>query len=420
MLLQNTLNAIDNVKLLIKQLLEGIISPSEFRYYIKDYSKNMVVSLFRDSFPYFSANIRNIITELFQDYFFDTYDDTKSYLMEYVDDKEFFTELKIFHDEIYEKGMNIRTLEEFYRKKHENSKLRFSYLEKQLLLKIEKSIVENVDLSYNIIAKELKTTQKSITKTLQRLNSKGIYLGGEIDWNKIGFKEYFILDADDNPNNDDIVWEKYQLFPYMDMTHIVSKRNRQNNVTYSVKSKITRISIRALINYISLSQFRYYNKTGTYFGKADKNSRRNMALNLNKYPYAVQLLLNCKEDYKHPRYNKITDMYTVSTRTLIRLKSKLISNNVIKPHIIIANNNFVELIVISQDQPIKLLQQVPLSITYKVVAPRREELWISKLSIWRNDLETAAKIINEDKTMYIIIKSLKYDNNVLSLRDNKK
>ncbi|MHA1302593.1 MAG: hypothetical protein ACTSQE_02115 [Candidatus Heimdallarchaeaceae archaeon] len=410
----NTVREIETIKHLIQELLNGIITPSNFRLLISKYQKPKVKALFRDSFPHFVPNHRQIFTDIFSRYFFNE-EISKNYpLWKYIDYKDFFKGIKIFHDNFYDRSMKIKEIECFFKERF-HLDLNLSHLEKEILFRLNNSIKENKPIAYQTLAEDLNVTKKRITRIIQGLKDKGIWLGSIIKWDKIGFSEYFLFNPS-HYNKDSLIFEeKYELFPKLSLRYIIKTVADERITGYKVLNKKIFTNLNILFNKTKLSEI--VNYTG-YGKKLVTNEFYQGISNFNQLEqplkkikdYGIQLLLNSRQDYKHPKFVQIANDYNVSVRTLIRIKAKLLKEQILKPHLFVNSKEFLHLIIISKNELTTLYKMVPTIESYYLTDEDNNRLWISILSIWREDFEIFYIKFGKKLEIYLVTK--KYYNSL--------
>jgi len=398
---------IKEIRNLIRNLLEGYISPSEFRLKTGKYSQKKVYTLFRDSFPKFETTIKNIIARLFKSYFLSEDYEKNIFLIEYVDYKNFFPELKKFHDSVYFKGMNLKEIENYFLKQLVE-KSTFTPIEKEFLKLLNKQIENKEPIVFNKIAKKLNVSNKKITIILNNLKKKGIRLKASIDWKRIGISEYFTL-SEKEVDKSILIKKKYTLFPDLKIQHITSL-NEDKKAEYRVVNKKYIINIPIILKNRNLSKQNKIIKQAIMEKKEILENESNYLKNNNirckeikTNDYTLCLLINCAKDYKRPNFKVITENYEISERTLTRIKQKFVEQEIIKPEIRIKSKNHVRILLITETQQSFLYSLLPALEEYQVIDKRNNQSWFYIIQIWREDVESLLKTLKKYSKCYLVI-----------------
>jgi len=176
---------------LISALLTGAIEVSDFRLSICHFSKTNVIDLFCNSFPKFSSGVKTKITDTFTRYFFSNDKIDTNEFWRFVDFRDFWPELRKFHDVIYSRNMTLSDVIKFFEQTlfQTKSRLNLNFLEKKIIDRLGK----NPSSLYKQLAEDLGISEKKVSVTLKNLNSRGIYLGGLISYESIGLHEFFLF-----------------------------------------------------------------------------------------------------------------------------------------------------------------------------------------------------------------------------------
>ncbi|MHA1203377.1 MAG: hypothetical protein ACTSSL_00305 [Candidatus Heimdallarchaeaceae archaeon] len=398
---------IKEIRRLIENLLEGYISPTEFRTKTAKYSQKKVYTLFRDSFPKFETTIKNIVVRLFKSYFFSKDYEKNIFLIEYVDYKNFFPELKQFHDSVYFKGMNLKEIENYFLKQLVE-KSTFTPLEKEFLKLLNEQIESKEPIIFNKIAKKLNVSNKKITIILNNLKKKGIRLKASIDWKKIGINEYFTL-SEKEVGKSILIKKNYTLFPDLKILYIISL-SEDKTADYRVVNKKYIINIPIILKNRNLSkqnkimeqvilQKKEHLEDKSNYLKINSANHKEKKTN----DYILSLLVNCAKDYKRPNFKVITENYEISERTLTRTKQKFVDQEIIKPEIRIKSKNHVKILLITKSQQSFLYPLLPSLEEYNVIDKLNNQSWFYILQIWREDVEDLLKILKKYSNCYLVI-----------------
>ncbi|MHA1868161.1 MAG: hypothetical protein ACTSXD_08940 [Candidatus Heimdallarchaeaceae archaeon] len=403
---------IKEIKELIENLLKGYISPTEFRMKKVKYSQKKVCTLFRDSFPKFETTIKDIIVRLFKSYFFSKEYEKNIFLMEYADYKNFFPELKQFHDSIYFKGMNLKEIENYFSRQLVE-KNTFTPLEKEFLKLLNEQIENKESIIFNEIAKRLNVSNKKITIIINNLRKKGIKLEASIDWKKVGINEYFSL-SEKEVGKSTLIKKNYTLFPDLKIQQVISL-NENETADYKIVNKKYIVNIPIIIKNRNLSkQNKIIEQIMLQKNEKLKDKQYLVHDNTNhtekkSIDYIISLLVNCSKDYKRPNFRQITENYEISERTLTRAKQRFVQQGIINPEIKIKSKNHVKILLITKTKKVFLYPLLPSLEEYHVVDKKNNQLWFYILQIWREDIEDLLKILKKYPNCHLVIsEEIKY------------
>lgn len=395
---QNQTN--EKTKSLIKLLLTGNINVSDFRLEVTKYSATKTINLFRDSLSHFTSDFRCKTADIFAKYFFNKHSINITKLWKYVDYKDFWVELKIFHDIFYTKSMTLnQTLKHFEKRLVKLSSERFlTYIEQKLLESLEKDPLT----SYRKISRELGVSEKKITTTMKGLTLKGIYLGSLVNYSSIGLREVFCFDYSDIFNDVFVFLEKHDLFPQLSFFHGVTYSNGDNPSFFYVKSKKIIGNPSILSKGISIQDWRGHSppnkaKRNVTFVNFDSDD---FIYSLNK-KYILQLMRNCEKNYKRPELSRISNQNDVSVRTLIRTKSKLVESGAVQPKLFLGGNKLTQLLIISKNELVELYNKLPFIESFELSGYNEDIFWLSLVSIFPSDFKTVYSLYKDIAEVFL-------------------
>jgi hypothetical protein len=297
--------------------------------------------------------------------------------------RNFWPELRKFHDTIYSQGMNLSDIVKFFeRTLHRTSYgLKLSFLEKRII----EILGKKPSSLYKQIAEDLGISEKKVSVTLKNLNTRGIYLGGLISYKTFGLHEFFSFNRSDNFGDNAVLIDRYILFPDLNITHGIMPRKKHGPSFYYVKEKKMYFNSNILTKELSI---RDWKKQPLPKQKNFSESGTNTELKKvshEKQPYLSYLLRNCELDFKRPDIKTISESHDVSARTLFRLKSRLIEDEIIQPNMVVESFNLLQVLIVSKSELVELYNKVPFIRTYQIHDDFGDASWLSYLSIFMPD-----------------------------------
>jgi DNA-binding Lrp family transcriptional regulator len=392
---------------LIRELFNGITEASDFRLKINQFSTTKVRNLFRDSLPLFSSKLRDKFVNVFLRYFFNNRQIDFNDLWKFVGYRDFWCQIKKFHDFIYTRDMNFNNVVHYF----ENSLLkrdikpRFSYLEKKIIEWIDKDpFILNKD-----IAQKLEISQKKASVIIRNLKTKGVFLGSLTDYRRVGSYEFFSFTSISREERKIAFFDEYNLFPEFKLVHGVIFNQINNSSFFYVKSKKTFCNVRALHHGISIQDWREHIKTE----RANQNlSFNNTSFEIDSFKnknYILHLMRNCEFDFRKPDIVEISQKQNISTRTLFRAKTKLKDQGIIKPCMVIESDELMTLLVLSEKELLELYSKVPYARAYQIQDMSGDTRWVSFLSVFTQDFKFLYSLINKKTEIFQIISKNRKD-----------
>ena len=387
---------------LISQLLSGAIEVSDFRLAIVQLSKSKITNLFRDSFPKFTSGLKSRITSLFSRYFFNDLSYDKNEFWRFVDHKNLWSELMNFHDLTYSREMSFSDVFRYLEKKLNSTKsqLNLAHLEKKVI----ESLGKNPSSLHKTIADELGISEKKTSIIIKELKNKGIYLGSLISYDSVNLHEFFSFNNSTDLGTNAKLIDEYVLFPDFKIIHGIISRKKHGPSFHYVKDKKTFFNFEILTKGVSIKDWKEH---PTQFKKSDiiKPSHHATPTYVfsDSQPHIAHLLRNCELDFKKPDIKNIADSNDVSARTLFRVKSKLIEEQVIQPNVVIENSDMLQLFIISKFELDKFYNKVPYINTFQVQDDFGDRSWISYLSIFIPDFKFIHSLLNEKTELFQVV-----------------
>ncbi|MBY8999305.1 MAG: hypothetical protein KGD64_00115 [Candidatus Heimdallarchaeota archaeon] len=392
----------DKESSLISSLLEGASEVSDFRLAINQFSKTKVTNLFRDSFSKFSSGVKAKITVTFNRYFFN---DTKIDINEFwrfVNFRNFWAELRKFHDIVYSRDMSLNEVLKYFDRtlNSTKSRLNLNFLEKKIIEKLGKT----PSALYKQIADDLDISEKKVSVTLQELNLRGIYLGSLISYNSLNLYEFFSFNRVDDFGENVVLIDKFVLFPNLRITHGILPIKKHGPSFYYVKDKKVFFNYNVLNQGLSIQDWKKHSS----FSKRKKlvvqtKNPTSGSISSDKYPYITQLLRNCELDFKRPNVRDIAGSYDVSSRTLFRVKSKLIEEQIIQPNLMVENTDMLQIFIVSKSELVELYNKVPFISSYQISDDFGEISWLSYLSLFIPDFKYLYSQFNRRTEIFQVI-----------------
>ncbi|NPD89404.1 MAG: winged helix-turn-helix domain-containing protein [Asgard group archaeon] len=396
-----------NVLRLINELLSGVTEASDFRLQINQFSTTKVRNLFRDSLPQFSSKLRDKFVAIFLKHFFNNRQIEFNDLWKFVGYRDFWCQVKKFHDFIYSRDMNFNNVIQYFERNllRGNTKPRFGYLEKKIIEWMDK----NPSILNKEIANKLDVSQKKVSIIIKNLKTKGIFLGSLVDYKRVDSFEFFSFSNVTKNKKDILFFDEYTLFPNFKLTQGVLAKKINDNSLFYVLNKKTFCNVKPLNHGISIQDWQEH----VIIDKAKTNPSicinkdAKLEVIMNK-EYILHLMRNCEIDFKKPNIAEISQRYSISTRTLFRAKTKLKDQGIINPRLIIESDELMTLLVISDKELLELYNKVPYIKTYQIQAISDGTRWISFLSIFVQDFKFLYPLINKKAEIFqIIIKKRK-------------
>lgn len=388
--------------ILISSLLDGAIEVSDFRLSIGHFSKTKVTNLFRDSFPKFSSGVKTKIADVFTRYFFSNDKIDTNEFWRFVDFRDFWPELRKFHDVIYSRNMTLSDVIKFFEQTlfQTKSRLNLNFLEKKIIDRLGK----NPFSLYKQLAEDLGISEKKVSVTLKNLNSRGIYLGGLISYESIGLHEFFSFNRSEGFGDNAVLIDRYLLFPDLNITHGVMPLKKHGPSFYYVKEKKMYFNPDILNKGLPIQTWKKHSLIKQKnLSDSDINTELKK-VSSEKQPYLPYLLRNCELDFKRPDIKTIAESHDVSARTLFRLKSKLIEDKVIRPNMVVENPDLLQILLVSKFELEELYKKVPFIRTYQIHDDFGDTSWLSYLSIFMPDFKYVYSRLNRHVEVFQVIK----------------
>ena len=385
---------------LIDSLVYGEINPSDFGVRINQFSKTMSKNLFHDSFPKFNASLRTKSTDVFVRYFFNDQEYPTNDLWKFVDYRDFWVQLRNFHDYIYNKSMILSDVVNFLEENlySANNLLNLSFLEQRVIEQIDKTpSIRNKD-----IAEKFHVSEKAISHLMNGLRNKGIILGSSIDYNSLDSFEFFTLGSIEEYSEKATILHEYKLFPNFSLGYGVASERITSPTCYVIINKRTVCNTRVLNMGISLKDWSKHHRKAEISPLVQKEESSYYISPLNK-DYILQLARNCEINFKRPKIKDIADNFEVSIRTLFRIKSKLIRMGIIEPQVILDNEQLMSVLLISDKELSEFYNKVPSVSSYEIQDYDQNIKWFTFLSIFPNDFNFIYKKINNSMEIYQVI-----------------
>ncbi len=403
----------------LNALLMGSIEPNNFRLGLQKHSQQRTISLFRDSFPKFSSLMKEKLVGAFSNFFFIEETFHNSPFWQFVNRANFWVEIKFFHDFLYSKNMKLNEIISYFKSytSRKSQVVGFNTIEKFVISCLEK----NPDLTYSMIAQDLNISEKKVTLIVQNLKTVKIYLGCLIDYSYFGFHEYFSFSSYDlNESFSPFRNITYTLFPSFSLSHGISFSKTVNPKLFYVKEKKSISNSKLFLESI------YYKDCKSLFNPS-LTSKSAVSLCVsppspNSFilrPYILDLLDNCNKDYRKPNLTDIAHNHKVSLRTLIRLKSRLTEKSIIKPKLVIADENLLNLTIISKSELKYLYNKVPyIESYYAENTSSSNGMWISFCNIFKQDLNPIYNTLENKADIYILMNRKKLSHSITDITQN--
>jgi len=370
---------------LISSLLDGSIEVRDFRLSIGHFSKTKVTNLFRDSFPKFSSGVKSKITDVFTRYFFSNNKVDANEFWRFVDFRNFWAELRKFHNIIYSRDMTLSDVIKFFEQTlfRTKSHLNLNFLQKKTIEKLGK----NPSFLYKQLAEDLGISEKKVSVTLKHLNARGIYLGSLISYKSLNLHEFFSFNRPDNLGENAVIIDRFSLFPDLNITHGIMSRKKHGPSFYYVREKKMYFNPDILNKGISIQDWKDYSLTKQKHFSDSFTSAELKTVSSGKHPYIPHLLRNCELDFKHPDIKTIAESHDVSARTLFRVKSRLVEDKIIQPCMVVENPDLLQVVIISKSELVELYTRVPFIRVYQIHDDFGDNSWFSYLSIFMPDFK---------------------------------
>ena len=399
---------------LIESLGYGEINPSDFGVKINQYSQTMVKNLFRDSLPKFNSNLRLKITDIFVRYFFNDISYMDNEFWKFVDYKDFWVQLRNFHDFIYSRSMDFTDVIAFFEENLicSNDHLNLSFLEKRIIEQLDQTPY----LLHKDLAKKFKVSEKKISNIMTNLKSNNIYLGCLVDYPALDSYEFFTFNRTILEDANSLLLWKYDLFPNFTISYGIALDKLNDSSIYKVINKKIVFNSRILTLGISLKDWSKHPIRRKIKISANQNEDQ---LPLYVTPiskeYILKLVQNCENDFKRPNIKEIADISNVSIRTLFRIKSKLREEGIIEPRIIVENDELMTILLISDKELVNFYDKVPFIKSYEIQDNENNTKWMSFLSIFPNDFNFIYKNLNKSIEVFQVIEKKIFN----QIKDNK-
>ncbi|MHA1344876.1 MAG: hypothetical protein ACTSVO_08315 [Candidatus Heimdallarchaeaceae archaeon] len=408
---------------LISSLLDGAIEASDFRLLIGYFSKTKVTNLFRDSFPKFSSRVKSKITDTFNRCFFSNNEIDINEFWQFVDFRGFWPELRKFHNIIYSRDMTLSDVIKFFEQTlfHTKSSLNLNFLQKKIIKKLGR----NPSSLYKQLAEDLGISEKKVSVTLKHLNSHSIYLGSLISYKSLNLHEFFSFNRSNDFGDNAILIDRYLLFPDLNITHGIMSRKKHGPSFYYVKDKKMYFNPDILNKGLSIRDWKKHSSIKQKNFSDFIINTESKTVSLEKHPYLPHLLRNCELDFKRPDIKTIAESHDVSARTLFRIKSKLIEDNIIQPNIIVETPDLLQVLIVSKFELADLYNKVPFIRTYQIHDDFGDISWLSYLSIFMLDFKYIYSRLSRNSEVFQVIKRQVKDLNIdvdfpIPLHSNRK
>jgi DNA-binding Lrp family transcriptional regulator len=387
---------------LLNSLFSGEIDIADFRFEINDFSKTMVKNLFRDSFPRFNQNLREKLTNIFVRC---CYNDRKTPVNEFwkfTSYKDFWVEIKNFHDNIYQRRMNLSEVVHFFERSllTNTRKLKLDFVEKKVIERLDK----NPNILNKDLASELEISEKRISNIIGSLKSRGIYLGCFADYSQLNAYEFFGFTEIEDSTSDLRFLDKITLFPDFKLYHGLSCQEIKHPYIYQVISKKIFCNTQVLNRGLSFQDW----NTSSNTKAIEKNFTQESNMDEFFVPsssknHVLQLMRNCERDFRRPNIKKIAEENDVSIRTLFRIKSKLKDMGLIQPRIFVENEELMSLVIISSRELHEFYNKVPFVKSYEVQNMDTDKKWFSFMSIFASDFNFIYSKLKNNSEIFQII-----------------
>ena len=396
--------------LLISSLLDGAVEVSDFRLSIGLFSKTKVINLFRDSFPKFSSGVKSKITDVFNRYFFNNNKVGENEFWRFVDFRNFWAELRIFHNIIYSRDMTLSDVIKFFEQTlfRTKSRLNLNFLQKKIIEKLGK----NPSSLYNQLAEDLGISEKKVSVTLKHLNSRGIYLGSLISYKSLNLHEFFSFNRSDDFGDNAVLIDRYLLFPDLNITHGIMSQKKHGPSFYYVKEKKMYFNPDILNKGLSIQDWKKHSLIKQKNLSDSVTSAKPKKVSSEKQPYLSHLLRNCELDFKRSDIKTIAETHDVSARTMFRIKSKLIEDKIIQPCMVVENSDLLQVLLVSKSELAELYNKVPFIRTYQIHDDFGDTSWLSNLSIFMSDFKYIYSRLSRHAEVFQVIKRQIEDLNI--------
>ena len=396
--------------IIISSLLDGAIEASDFRLSIGHFSKTKVTNLFRDSFPKFSSGVKSKITDVFIRYFFSNNMINVNEFWRFVDFRNFWAELRTFHDVFYSRNMILSDVIKFFEQTlfQTKSHLNLNFLQKKIIEKLGKK----PSSLYKQLAEDLSISEKKVSVTLKHLNSRGIYLGSLISYNSIGFHEFFSFNRSNGFGENAVIIDRLLLFPKLNITHGIMARKKHGPSFYYVKEKKMYFNPDILNKGLSIQDWKKHSLTKQKNSSDSVTSAKLKTVSSEKQPYLSHLLRNCELDFKRPDIKTIAESHNVSARTLFRVKSSLIDDKIIQPNMVVETPDLLQVLLVSKSELVELYNKIPFIRTYQIHDDFGDTSWLSYLSIFMTDFKYIYSRLSRHAEVFQVIRRQIKDLNI--------
>ncbi|OLS33100.1 MAG: hypothetical protein HeimAB125_02250 [Candidatus Heimdallarchaeota archaeon AB_125] len=399
---KRTIDASTATLKLLNSLFSGEMNIADIRFEIGDLSKTMVKNLFRDSFPRFNQNLRDKLTNVFIRYCYNDKKISSNEFWKFTSYKDFWIEIKNFHNNIYVRRMNLSEVIQFFEKSllTNTRKLKLDFVEKKVIEKIDK----NPNILNKDLANELGISEKRISNIIGSLKSRGIYLGGFADYSQLNAYEFFGFTEIENSTNDLKFLDKLALFPDFKLYHGLSCQEIEHPYVYQVINKKVFCNTKVLNRGLSFQDWTTVSTPKT----PEKNSAHESNVDEFYVPtssknHVLQLMKNCERDFRRPNIKKIAEENDVSIRTLFRIKSKLKDMGLIQPQIFIENEELMALVIISSRELHEFYNKVPSVKSYEVQNMETDKKWFTFMFIFASDFTFIYSKLKNNSEIFQIV-----------------
>jgi len=387
---------------LINLLLNGEIEPCDFRLEIHDFSETRVKNLFRDIFPKFSSSLKTKFSNAFSRYFFNNKGISLNEFWKFVDYKDFWVQIRRFHDFIYSRDMNYNRIIKYFDRCliKKSTKLNLSYLEQRIIEKAD----ENPHSLYKEIAQKLNVSEKTVSTTIQNLRARGIFLGSLASYFSADSFEFFSFNFSKDLKENSLFIDEYHLFPRFKILHGVLLQKISSSSIYYVQKKQSILNSNVLNMGVSIKDWKKHSIRNLSENPiSEEENEQCFPITSTNKNYILKLMRNCELDYRRPEIKQISQDYAISIRTLFRVKSKLKDMGIIQPKIIVDSDELMNLLLITNQELVDLYNKVPYIKIYKVLDDDDNTLWFSFVSIFVSDFQFLYTLINNKAELFQII-----------------
>jgi len=184
-----------------------------------------------------------------------------------------------------------------------------------------------------------------------------------------------------------VLIERLQLFPDLNITHGIMPLKKHGPSFYYVKEKKMLFNPDILNKGLPIQAWKKHSLIKQKNLSDSVASTEVNRVSSEKQPYLSHLLRNCELDFKRPDIKNIAESHDVSARTLFRLKSKLIEDQIIRPNMVVENLDLLQVLLVSKSELVELYNKVPFIRTYQIYDDFGDTSWLSYLSIFMPDFK---------------------------------